>query len=114
MFGPQSSDEMCELGLHVQPKPSKAEILSKDNQRHLYGIFLTGAESSVRTFPESADAHARLGTLLTRTDLQRARQELTKAIELDSNCERAHFQMGLLFRSEDDFLKAKRELETAL
>ncbi|HEV8543346.1 MAG TPA: tetratricopeptide repeat protein [Verrucomicrobiae bacterium] len=113
-YGAQSSDEMCELWLQLQTLPGEAQTLAKDHQGHLFGVFLEGAESRVRAFPDSAEAHARLGALLTGKDARRARQELAKAIELDSNCEMAHFELGVMYRSENDLQKAKRELQTVL
>ncbi len=113
LYGPQSTDEMCEFWLQVQVKPADAKVLRRDSGQRLREVFLEGARHRVRLFPSSPEAHVELGTLFS-DDPGRAIPEFQKAIELDANYEPAHYQLGVTYRASAQFPKAKQELEAAL
>jgi hypothetical protein len=115
MYGAQSSDEMCELWLQLlADTPAQANLLVQDHGKHLAQRIAEGARSQIQVNPNSAAPHAELGALLMWKDPRQADYELARAIQLDPNLAVAHFQRGVLFRSQGRFPTAKKELEEAI
>jgi len=114
-YGPQTSDEMCELWLQLLPRRrAETSILLEDHNRHMLGVMLDRSEQAVILNPGSAAEHTELGTLLLWSDKERARRELTRAIGIDPGFAKAHYELGTLLRSESKWTDARRELETAV
>jgi hypothetical protein len=116
VYGPQSSDEMCELWLQlVIANPADAQALEAARRNYLHRVFRAGAEHRLRLNPRDADAHIELGVLLfTRGDENGALRHWREAAQIDPKLAEPHYQMGILFRKNHLLPRARQELETAI
>ncbi len=115
-YGPQSCDEMCELWFQMSPRDaaSVAAFEAASNQ-HLKSVFLLKAEHSLAVNPDDANACVDLGVLLfTAGNTNEAIADFVRAEKIDPKLDKAHFQMGVVLRSERRYSQSKAELETAL
>ncbi len=115
-FGPQSSDEMCELWLQVLlARPSDLELLKQASNDHMHGIFVEAARHQIQVNPADAAAHNQLGLLLwDEAKRQEGWSEIQKAIALDPGLADAHLNKGVFLRLSGHLAEAKQELETVL
>jgi mono/diheme cytochrome c family protein len=116
VYGPQSSDEMCELWFQVVPntKPDLA-ILNAASQEHTRGMFSEYAVYRVKSDPRDGQAHSELGmAYMSQQKLAAAFREFKLAAELNPNLDQPHFEMGVVYRFSNRMPEARRELETAL
>jgi hypothetical protein len=116
MYGPQSSDEMCELWFQMLPNNEKeAAALKQSLNQHMQGVFQSGAEHRLAIDPNDARAHTELGIFLFGAgDNRQAVTHLARAIQIDPTLDKPHYEMGVILRSEHRLEESRAELETAL
>lgn len=89
-----------------------ATVLRTRDWKDDYTLFASG----VRNDPASAEAHVNLGTALVQDkgDLESARREWERALDLDPKNSDALIQMGTYAAMKDDLLKAEQFYSAAL
>jgi mono/diheme cytochrome c family protein len=115
-YGPQSSDEMCELWLQVLPrKREDTAALASESQARMLRVFQGQNELALKLNPDDPVAHRQLGGILLGTgDFPGAMAHLQRAIELNPQDEDAHFYLGRLLRQQRRNSAAVREYEQVL
>jgi tetratricopeptide (TPR) repeat protein len=115
-YGPQSSDEMCELWLQLLPdSAADYEKLKAAYEAKTRKMFIDRYQFVLKYEPDDPSALTSLGlSQMSEGKLTQALANLQKAIQSDPNFERAHYQLGVLYRLTRHLREAKKELETAL
>jgi len=114
-LGPQSTDEMAELGLQVLPQSlSDAAALVQALVDHDAKANVAWAQSEVRDAPTDATKQALLGAaLLDAGQAADALKPLQEAIRLDARLPDAHGDLGSAYLSLDRVPDAMAELHRA-
>lgn len=94
--GPQSSDEMGNLGVQLLPRSATdAAPLEQSFAAHAATIDLAGAELLVRIAPEKAGSHAALGAVYIRLGrFAEAVPALERSVQIDSGSAIVQNQLG--------------------
>lgn len=116
VYGPQSTDEMCELWFQVLPSSAgDLDRLRHADNDHRHRLFVESAQHRLEVNPLDVKAHNELGVLLwdegRRAD---GWQHLERATQLDPNFVDAHLNKGALLRLANKLPEAKAELETTI
>jgi hypothetical protein len=116
VYGPQSTDEMCEVWVQLVPRDSsdlsrlqQAERVSRDTETiALY-------EKRLQENPRNAAAHLAIGKLLGPMGaMDEALQHFQTAVNIDPNSAEGHQYLGLALLEKQDLDGAQREFEGAL
>lgn len=115
-YGPQSSDEMCELGFQVlTADPNSARLLEEMAARHRTQLIRQWYELRLARDPEDAEALTRLGMMRwVDGPSAEAQQFLERAVRAQPGLAEAHHNLGVVLRFGGRFPEAKSEFETAL
>lgn len=115
-YGPQSTDEMAELILEIEPDdPANLAALDQDFRRKWLGDHLERAQRRVAADPGDADAHADLAAFLIhlgRTDEAIAAYE--QALTLRPQLVRAGLDLAIALRSAGQLAAAEQRVREAL
>ncbi|HEY3854496.1 MAG TPA: tetratricopeptide repeat protein [Verrucomicrobiae bacterium] len=115
-YGSQFTDEMAELSFLLLPERAEDEkALYTADQKSKFDMGVLRNEEDVRENPTNAEARVKLGgILLAQRKTDEARKQIERALELDSNFERAHYFAGLVARLQKRLPDAEREFQTCL
>jgi tetratricopeptide (TPR) repeat protein len=115
-YGPQSSDEMCELWLQLlassETDLAKLRQASEDHKREMFVDYFN---ARLQWYPNDPLALTRFGSKLAgERKYAQALENLQKAIATNPDFAEAHYELGVLYRMMKRRAESKRELETAL
>ncbi len=115
--GSLSDDEFSEAGgssedLH---NPVRAQIFFKEGERFLkvgkWGEAESNFAEALRFDDSKASYHAALGWVRYKLDPRKNRgaalESLRRAVDLNNNCDHAHYYMGLIAKADNDVPKAE-------
>lgn len=102
-YGLQSTDEMGELWFQILPKGiGDLRTLEMDYARRIAQDMMTFNTGVLRDNPTNAHAHVQLAKALITMDRHaEAISHLRQAVQIDSNQEEGHYQLGLLLMDSD-------------
>jgi hypothetical protein len=115
-YGVQTTDEMAELWIQLQleGRNDLARIENVISKKVLQNNVAFN-EYLLRQNPNDVKVRAHLGEMLLYSDRrQEAYDQLRRAIQAEPNYDEAHYILGVLFRLERQFGKARQEFETTL
>lgn len=110
VYGPRSTDEMCELWLQVLPEDDSAlATLSRDFARKQLRSRIAGWQHTLEVDSTDAFASYRLGNVLQRQGrLDRAMRLYRRAIRSEPDHVQAHYNLALALESRGDLEEAER------
>ncbi|MBL9174267.1 MAG: hypothetical protein JNL10_12085, partial [Verrucomicrobiales bacterium] len=113
-YGPQSSDEMCELGLQVLTQDAtSARLLEEMAGRHRSQLIRRGYEHRVAADPNDAEALTRLGMMRwMENSSPEALALLERAVQAQPGLAEAHHNLGVVLRLSGRLPEARSEFET--
>jgi hypothetical protein len=116
VYGPQSTDEMCELWVQVIAKNQDDLAILQKMQRSLNDRETIGFyERQLQQNPRNAPVHTALGKVLGPIGrLDEAIQHFRAAIEIEPNLAEAHYYLGLSLLTKQEIDAARREFELTL
>jgi hypothetical protein len=116
MYGPQSSDEMCELWFQMATTNEAAVLAVQGAENeHMKDVFRRHAEHRLEVDPNDANAHVQMGIVLFGEGKNdEALAHFSCAEQLEPNLDEAHYQKGVVLRFEHRLADSRTELETAL
>jgi tetratricopeptide (TPR) repeat protein len=114
-YGPQTDDEMCELWFQLIPsRKEDLPLLQSSYEAYSRPLFMDYARAKIARNPNDAQAHAKLGILLTAENKAAALQELQLAVKLGPNLEMPHYYLGVLHRMTGKLPEAEQHLRSAI
>jgi Tfp pilus assembly protein PilF len=116
VFGEQTSDEMCELGLQVLTRQTNdLSLLAQTVARHRSKMVEAGFRQRLALNPDDAEALTRLGmNLLAENRRAEAWDLLGRATEVRPDFPEAYYNKGVYLRIIRQPAQARKEFETAL
>ncbi len=115
-YGPQTTDEMCELWLQLLPSSRKDyEILNRDYRRTSMKQSVEFYQARIASDPTSARDHTKLGKAqLALGQTQDAITSITRAIELDPGEGEPHYILGMLSVRNQDMRSALKHFKNCV
>jgi tetratricopeptide (TPR) repeat protein len=116
VYGPKSSDEMCELWFQLVPQQrTDLPVLKQAYDAHVRDLFAAAARHRIQVNPADADAYNELGLYLCDQDeITEGLRLIERAITLNPKLAGAHVNRGAILRMNNRLPEAQAELETAL
>lgn len=116
VYGPQSSDEMCELWVQVLVKnPTDAAVLQKLQRKANDEETIAFYEGQLKEEPGNAAVHTALGKILgPMGKLEEAVQHFRLALALAPDQVEAHYYLGLSLLTMQEIDRARSEFEAVL
>jgi hypothetical protein len=114
-YGPQTSDEMCEIWLQAAPENladfDKLKAAVDENTRQ---TLLDYYSARLQWYPNDPLAFTRLASLLMMEGkYPKAMENLRLALKQNPNFAEAHLELGIIYRLSKRHAQARKELEAA-
>jgi tetratricopeptide (TPR) repeat protein len=115
-YGLQTTDEMGELFFQVLPgNAQERNILADDFSRKLAQYTIDYNEYLLRTNPNDAVAHTKVGRALVYLGrVADGLEHLHSAVKADPDYDKAHYELGFVFLRQNLVPDAKSEFETVI
>lgn len=115
VYGPRSTDEMCELWIQVLPEDDSARTaLQRDFARKQIRSRIAGWRFALEVDSLNAFANYNLGSVFQQQgDLERAVRHYRRAIRSEPDYVQAHYNLGLALESRGDLEGAERHYRRA-
>lgn len=116
LYGPESSDEMCELGFQVLTRPGDdGQRLDDAAIAHRGKLIKAMFEHRLASNPDDAEALTRLGMIFWAENRpQESWNLLERAVRARPDDPEAHYHRGVFLRMTGQPAEARREFEIAL
>ena len=116
LYGPGSSDEMCELSFQVLTRGKEdLAILQDAVADHRRKVTVDGFRQRVALNPNDAEALTRLGmTLWGEKRTQEAWEYLERAVKARPDSAEVHYNKGVFLQFNTRVIEARAEFETAV